>query len=81
MGGKTLLGPRRTQFLCRILCGRVRKARTLGRGRNLTWERLAGYIHLVNAQYTSYIRMERIESSAVSVSMEHTGTTFWLIYL
>lgn len=47
----------------------------------MLWGRLAGYIHLLNAQYTSYTRMERIESSVVSVSMEHTNKTICLIYL
>lgn len=31
---------------------------------------------MVNAQFTSYTRMERIKSSAVSVSMEYTSKTF-----
>lgn len=33
--GRNPLGPRRTQFLCSILCGRVRKARALVRKEEL----------------------------------------------
>lgn len=64
-------------FLCSILCRR--KARVLRRGRNWPWGQLAGYMHLVNAQYTSYTRMERIESSAVSAWSTQTRPSAWFI--
>lgn len=84
VGGKNPACPRRTQFLCSILRKGVRKARVLGGGRKQPQGRLAGYIRLVNAQYTSYTGTERTENSAVSVSRGaslHRDQTFCLIPL
>ena len=84
VGGKNPVCPRRTQFLCSILRKGVRKAKILGGGRKQPRGRLAGYVCLVNAQYTSYAGTERTENSAVSVSRRaslHTDRTFCLIPL